>query len=355
MQNYRWVKFRFVKLACVFFFMVFFLVSLTSCEGQKIIVNDIEEKEANEIIVFLASKHIVADKIVGEGDAGKVLLYQIVVKESDYIRAMSILNREGLPRRRGATLLTLFSKSGLVPSEKEEKIRYRAGKEEELANTIRKIDGVIDADIQLSLPEEESLIPGAPKQIATASVYVKHQGVLDDPNSHLVTKIKRWVASSVNGLEFDNVTVIADKARFTDVMVERGSGVVSEVLEEEKEYVSIWSVVIAKESVSRFRFFFLGFGMIILFLSSALAWIFWKIFPALLHFGGVSSLLSPKQLSFEGIETSSGELEGEKVEGEEESGEDKGEDDDDEDDDDDDDDDDEDEDEEDEEDDKEET
>lgn len=278
-----------------FLLTLLILFSLTSCEGQKAIVNDIEEKEANEIIVFLASKNISADKMAAEAGPGaqtKVVLYQIVVKESDYIKAISILNREGLPRKRGATLLTLFSKPGLVPSEQEEKIRYRAGKEEELANTIRKIDGVIDADIQLSLPEEETLAPGAPRETATASVYVKHQGVLDDPNSHLITKIKRWVASSVNGLEFDNVTVIADRARFSDVTLDSSGQALSST--DEVDYVSIWTVVVAKESASRFRGIFLFFSLLVISSLGAFGWILWKISSVISAFGGWLSLLQPQ-------------------------------------------------------------
>lgn len=278
-------------------FLAFFaLMSLTSCEGQKVIVNDIEEKEANEIIVFLASKNIQADKIMAEaapgGGQSKALLYQIVVQESDYIKAISILNREGLPRKRGATLLTLFSKPGLVPSEQEEKIRYRAGKEEELANTIRKIDGVIDADIQLSLPEEETLAPGAPREAATASVYVKHQGVLDDPNSHLITKIKRWVASSVNGLEFDNVTVIADRARFSDVTLDASGHALA--AHDDVDYVSIWSVVVAKESASRFRTLFLFFSVMMIASVAALSWTLWKISLLMAFLGGWAAMLQVK-------------------------------------------------------------
>ncbi len=59
--------------------------------------------------------------------------------------------------------------------------------------------------------------PQAPAQRVTAAVYVKHQGIVDDPNSHLISKIKRLVAGSVTGLDINDVTVISDRSRFTDV------------------------------------------------------------------------------------------------------------------------------------------
>jgi type III secretion protein J len=93
-----------------------------------------------------------------------------------------------------------------------------------LKNTIRKIDGVIDADVQISFPSAAGgggaggpPVPGAPQQKITAAVYVKHQGILEDPNSHIEVKIKRLMAGSVSGLSYDDVAVISDRSRFADI------------------------------------------------------------------------------------------------------------------------------------------
>ena len=196
------------------------------------------------------------------------------------MEALSLLNQNGLPRKSGQNLLGIFGQVGLVPSEMQEKIRYQAGLAQQIANTILKIDGVLDAQVQISFPEENPLNPMEKKEKPTASVYVKHNGVLDDPNSHLITKIKRLVAASVPGLDFDNVTVIPDRARFNELPQEalQTSG-------DEKHYVNIWSLVIAQESVKRFRIIFFSFTMLILLLLLALAWVGWKIHPLLTHGG----------------------------------------------------------------------
>lgn len=313
---------RFYRTGFIFLLSVF-LLALSSCDSSKVVVHGVEEKEANEILVFLASKNISADKVLPESSGGggpgdKTVLYDIAVSENEWINAMAILNREGLPRKKGTNLLQLFSKSGLVPSEQEENIRYRAGKEEELASTIRKIDGVIDADIQLSLPEEQNLVPGTPSQIATASVYVKHQGILDDPNSHLITKIKRLVASSVPGLEFDNVTVIADRSRFTDVAMDEFLKR-TEAQEGKKEYVKVWSVVIAKESASRFRMIFLTFCLTILFFVLGIAWLLWKVHPLAEDFGGLGAFFTLEPFRLSALEKDSSEATEEGKDTEEES------------------------------------
>jgi type III secretion protein J len=277
--------FSFLKLS----FFVFLLFAATGCESRKVIVNGLDEKEANEIVVFLSARGIDAAKVKSEGGGGggqKLVLFDISVEQDQANEAMSLLNQNGLPRRRGQNLLGLFSNVGLVPSEMQDKIRYQAGLAEQIASTIRKIDGVLDAEVQISFPEEDPLNPkGEKKTKITASVYVKHSGVLDDPNSHLVTKIKRLVAASVTGLDFDDVTVIGDRARFS----ETPGGMFSN-LEEEKQYVSVWSIIIAQESLFRFRVIFFGFTLIILLLILSFVWVAWKVFPLLKEHGGIKEL-----------------------------------------------------------------
>lgn len=268
-----------------------FSLLLTSCESQKTIVNGLDEREANEILVFLASKGISANKVqslagtTGGGGPAKITLWDISVSEKDATEAMALLNQAGLPRKRSQNLLSIFSNVGLVPSERQDKIRYEAGLAEQIASVIRKIDGVLDAEVQISFPEEDPLNPGKTKGKITASVYVKHNGVLDDPNSHLITKIKRLVASSITGLDYNDVTVISDRARGSELT---GPFVPSE--NEEKAYVDIWTIILAKESVTRFRVIFFTFSFLILVLALALIWLTWKIYPVLKTHGGLREL-----------------------------------------------------------------
>ena len=270
--------------------LCFVIPLLTSCEGQKTIVNGLEEKEANEILVFLSTKGIDANKVktpTAGGGGSKEVLWDISVPEGKGTEAMYLLNQQGLPRPPSQNLLGIFSSSELVPSDLKEKIKYRAGLSAQIASTIRKIDGVLDAEVTISFPEEDPLNPGQTKGKITASVYVKHSGILDDPNSHLLTKIKRLVAASVTGLDYDNVTVIAEKSRFGEVP----GSVSSSAPEEEKQYVSIWSVIVAKESITRFRLIF-TFSIVLLVAIIVLAWVLWKVLPVLAKHGGVKGLFS---------------------------------------------------------------
>ena len=277
------------------------LLSLAGCQQNTVIVTAVEEREANEIIVFLASKGIAASKMAftssAPGGAQGGSKWNISVNANKSTDAMAILNQNGLPRIKGVNLLDLFGKPGMMSSEKEDTIRYQAGLSEQIASTIRRIDGVIDANVLISFPSGDSSgsalpwEPAVPQKI-TAAVYVKHQGILDDPNSHLIIKIKRLVSSSVNGLDINDVTVISDKARFADITLGQSSEMLSTIPQEDN-YVSIWSIVMSKSSASRFRvvFFFLCFFMVIFALFTA--WLVWKIYPTLKAKGGLKKLLQP--------------------------------------------------------------
>jgi type III secretion protein J len=276
----------------VLFLVLLCLPFLTACSSRKTIVNSLDEKEANEIVVFLSLNNIDATKVrsaeTGGVGGNKLTLWDISVPSEEVTEAMSILNQAGLPRRRGTNLLGIFSTVGLVPSDMEQKIRYEAGLAEQIASTIRKIDGVLDAEVNISFPQEDPLNPGQYKGKITSSVYVKHSGVLDDPNSHLITKIKRLVASSITGLNYDDVTVIPDRARFSELQ----PGAIGVSSEEEKQYVNIWSVIVAKQSVLRFRMIFFTFTILMLLLLLGLIWLLWKMYPLLKRYGGWKQLLT---------------------------------------------------------------
>lgn len=278
-------------LLCKSILFIFALALLTACGSQKTIVHGLDEREANDIIVFLAKKGIEALKVQnvgsGSGAAQTVILWDITVSPEKAVEATAALNEGGYPKRPGQNLLTIFPKSGLVPSEMEEKIRYQAGLAEQIASTIRKIDGVLDADVQLSIPEEDPLNPTAKREHVSASVYVKHTGILDDPNSQLIPKIKRFVSSSIQGLDYDNVTVIPDRARFSETPFTRPTGHT-----EDMEYVSIWGIDLSKNSAFLFQVIFFSFTILLLLLLISFFWLIWKFFPIIKQVGSLKDLIS---------------------------------------------------------------
>ena len=269
---------------------------MSACESNKEIISNVSEKEANVILVLLESKGIPANKLLSSsggamgGDSASK--YSIMVPEKFSIEAIAYLNQNGFPRHMGTTLLELFAKQGLMTSEKEETIRYQAGLAQQLTNTIMMIDGVIDATVQLSFPPSETTAVGdetEDKKI-TAAVYVKHQGLLEDPNLFLENKIKRLIAGSVTGLDLNDVTVVSDRSRFTDISLEQ---MPESIGGKPGEYVSIWSIVMSKNSINRFRILFFFITTIAVLLALIVGWLTWKFYPSLKKNGTLKELFSP--------------------------------------------------------------
>ncbi len=276
----RSIALRLSKALCLL------LLLFTSCDTHMAIVSQVDEREANEIIVFLASKGIAAEKVVSSesgipGGANAGPTWNITVEAENSTRAMAFLNQYGLPRKQGTNLLQLFAKQGLMSSDKEETIRLQAGLAEQLKNTILKIDGIIDADVQISFPLEEAQ-PGEKQPEITAAVYIKHQGVFENPNEHLEVKIKRLVSGSIAGLSYDKVAVIADRSRFTEVALGSNKELIS-AKEGRSDLVSIWSMVMTQKSLSRFRTILFFLILLILFFGSVLGWILYKNYPKIIN------------------------------------------------------------------------
>jgi type III secretion protein J len=270
------------RLLYVFFISIF----LMGCESSQSIVNNVDEREANEIVVFLASKGIAAQKIqssTSETPGGVASIsFNIHVEKNKIVQALSLLNQNGLPRIKGTNLLDLFSKGGLMTTDREETIKYQSGLEEELKNTIRKIDGIIDADVKISFPQSTAAgAAGITAPEATkikASVYVKHQGILDDPNQHLESKIKRLLAASVDNLNYEDVTVISDKSRFMDIKMPTDSMLIGPK-GLDREYVKIWSIIMTKTSAKKFRIIFFMLILIIFAFAGTIAWMIYRFYP----------------------------------------------------------------------------
>ena len=283
---------RFFLTCC----LITMAVITTGCGDSKSIVTGIDEREANIIVVFLESRGISATKqavavssgSVGDSSSPK---FNIIVDEDKSIAAMALLNRNGLPHRKGTDLLELFAQAGMMSTDKEQTIRYQAGLASQLNNMIMMIDGVIEASVQLSFPPtDDSALSEKGNQKPSAAVFVKHQGIIDDPNSHLEMKIKRLVAGSIQDLDINDVTVVSDRSRFTDVTLDNTEEMLSGPT---GEYVKIWSIVMSQESAARFRtiFFFLLFIAISLLIIAG--WMIWKMYPTLRSAGGLNELFRP--------------------------------------------------------------
>jgi type III secretion protein J len=248
-------------------------LTLSACESSSVVINNIDEREANEILVTLYTANISAEKVEAPG---KEISWNISVPKSQKIASLAILTRRGFPRSKRDSVLQIINRSsGLVPSDTTEELKFREGKARQIENTILKMDGIIDASVEISYPQSDPLNPGKEKASLTASVYIKLEGPLD-PNNQLVSRVKRLVSSSISGLGFEDVTVITDQTRLSDYSKMTKANAAT--LNSGAGLVKIWSITMTKESQSTFQRIFFGFLAINLLFLFLFSFLFWKFF-----------------------------------------------------------------------------
>jgi type III secretion protein J len=177
--------------------------ALTGCGGGVELVNSLSEREANEVVAALSQGGITAKKLPGKEGA-----VNLAVDQADVAKAILLMQAEGLPRERRATMGDVFKKEGLISSPLEERARYLWALSQELSETISQIDGVIKARVHVVLPERST--GGEPALPSTASVFVKHRRGYSLEDS--LPQIRRLVAGSIPGLSPDKVNVVLVEA-----------------------------------------------------------------------------------------------------------------------------------------------
>ena len=131
---------------------------------------------------------------------------QIQVQEDELARARVLLARDGFPSK-GRPGFELFDQPSWGMTDFTQRINYRRALEGELERTISQMRGIASAQVHLAL--QESTPFKADQRPEQASVVVKlHSG--EAPAADVVEGIASLVASSVDGLNAEGVTVLDD-------------------------------------------------------------------------------------------------------------------------------------------------
>ena len=183
---------------------------LTAC-GAETVVHDLDEKEANDIVVLLANRDIVAKKTMR--DTGRQVFYNITVPSGQRIDALEILTSHNYPRGKRSGYGEVFQGDGLIPTAAEEKAKKLQAIEGEIEKQLSVVDGIIDVEVNVVMPDESALRT-AEDQMAptTASVTVKYMGGKDGAKPLNEGQIETLVAAGVEKLTADKVKVIMTEA-----------------------------------------------------------------------------------------------------------------------------------------------
>ncbi len=169
---------------------------LVGCQSE--LYSNLKERDVNEMISVLAVNGIQANRTTdGKGTFG------LTVDRSDFSLAISKLSEKGLPREQFGSLGKIFNSEKLVSTPFEERARFMHALNEELSNSISRINGVVSARVHLMVPEDSPFEQN--KTPPRASVFIYQQGGQDLRQQ--IPTIKNLIVNSLDNLEYSNVEV----------------------------------------------------------------------------------------------------------------------------------------------------
>lgn len=163
--------------------------------------HDLDEQTANELVVALHEAGIHADKVEANRRG-----YTVEVPRGTTVHAMNALQTRGLPRPTVEGFTATFPDDRLVPSPAEERARIQYATAQEVRRSLLSIDGIVDAHVNLVLPENRTRAPQAETR---ASVVLRWSG---DRSPITDDDVRRVVCGGVEGLEPGAVEVLMTQA-----------------------------------------------------------------------------------------------------------------------------------------------
>jgi type III secretion protein J len=182
------------------------VLPLLLCGCKVELYSGLNEQEANEMMAALGAEGIAAAKERQENAE-----WQVMVDEGRIGAALAVLRSQGLPEERYANLGEVFKKQGLVSTPSEERMRYIYAVSQELSQTLRKLDGVVDARVHVVIPANDPLADSDKIRPSSAAVFIKHRP--DTDLTLLVPAVKDMVAHGIEGLTHDQVSLTLVQAR----------------------------------------------------------------------------------------------------------------------------------------------
>jgi type III secretion protein J len=174
---------------------------LSAC--QQDLLKGLEQSQANEVLATLQRYNIAASKLDG-GKSG----YSVQVDADDFAAAVDLLKTYDLPSAPRVQIAQFFPADALVSSPIAEKARLYSAIEQRLEQSLLAFDNVVTARVHISYALDGK--DDAPLHVA---VLVSYQKQVD--SQLFVSEIKRFLKNGLEGIEYDNISVVLNQARPT--------------------------------------------------------------------------------------------------------------------------------------------
>lgn len=190
--------------------VVVFALGIVGCKAE--VYHGLEENQANRMVVALEQEGISADKAKDPAGDAK---WMVTVPGGEKVRAWQVLEAKGLPRKDVSGFDEFYPSGGLIPTASEERILLQYATAQELRTTLLKVDGVVEAHVNLVLPEKPRVkLENTKVEPPRASVLVKYRipkGVEKAPLTQ--EDVRRIVAGGVESMSAENVQVTLSESQ----------------------------------------------------------------------------------------------------------------------------------------------
>ncbi len=169
-----------------------------------LIHSQLSEAEAIEIIEFLHTQGINAKKAETRSQQlqeASATPWDIYVAPIDAVEAITFINDAELPKRKKSLLFEEYIRR---QREKFAGDGTHTQATAEATEEIQKIPGVIDAEVLVNRPGNGQVY---------ATIYVRHDGILDDPNGDTAEHIKNIALNTIPELVIKNLNFITERDR----------------------------------------------------------------------------------------------------------------------------------------------
>lgn len=178
-------------------------VLLAGCARETVAHRQIE-RTANRILVLLRESGIGARKVRDE--AARDLRFDVTVGAVDAPRALAVLEAHDLPQPPQPSSRDMIEASGMIPTEREGRMKQTVGLEGDIVNALRQVPGVTSVQAAVSVPRPDPLATRETTARAKASVLVILRPGEGPELS--VEDVQRFVQAKLPELEAADVDVV---------------------------------------------------------------------------------------------------------------------------------------------------
>ncbi|OON41078.1 EscJ/YscJ/HrcJ family type III secretion inner membrane ring protein [Izhakiella australiensis] len=175
------------------FLLALMVFLLTGCNSE--LISQLSERQANEVVAMLEKHNIDAAKQKSDKSTFSVQVSPDVLSE-----ATALLISYNLPSADDVEIAQQFPADAMITTPLGEKARLISAIEQRLGQTIRQLDYVSSARVHLSYPFTDD------NAVNSASVFILYRGKVNQ--DEYISKIKRLVKNSVQGISYENISVV---------------------------------------------------------------------------------------------------------------------------------------------------